>query len=273
MKKVVKLLLVAVLMLGLAGAAAGCGDKAQDKAGSDKQTQQTSTDKKVLKVGSETTYPPFEYVENGEYLGFDMDLIRAIADVQGYEVEIHSLGFDSLIPALKANKVDVCIAAMSIDEERKKSVDFSEPYCQGGLVIAVAEKTEGISTLDDLKGKKLAAQIGTTGADQCQTIKEADPKTPEVKLFKGIGEAFMELVKGGADAVVNDHLVTAYYIQSQGKGKVKMVGDVFAADEQYGIAVKKGNTEMLNLMNDGLKKIKDNGEYDKIYTKWFGEQK
>lgn len=272
MKKVVKLLLVGMLMLGLVFSAVGCSkDKAKEDAKAPQQTQEAAK-KPVLTVGSETAYAPFEYVENGEFVGFDMDLIRAIAAAQGYDVKIESLGFKALIPAVMTDKVDCAVSAMSITDERKQSIDFSNPYFQAGLIIAVQEKTQGISSRDDLKGKKLAAEKGTTGAAASEDIKKLDPKT-EVRIFDTVGAAFMELEKGSVDAVINDMPVTADYISKAGKGKVKTVGQVFQADDQYGIAVKKGNAKILTLINDGLDKIKANGEYDKIYKKWFGEQK
>lgn len=222
-------------------------------------------------VGSETTYPPFEMTsESGEYVGFDMDLIKAIAAAEGYEVKISTLGFDALIPALQADKIDCVISAMSIRPDRQEKVDFCEPYFQAGLIIAVKQDTQGITSLEDLKGKKLAAEVATTGLAASQEIQKKDPKT-QVKVFDAVGEAFMELEKGGVDAVINDMPVTAYYIKTTGKGKVKMVGDVFAAEDKYGIAVKKGDTETLNIINSGLKKVKENGEYDKIYKTWFGK--
>ncbi|MEN6460104.1 MAG: basic amino acid ABC transporter substrate-binding protein, partial [Syntrophomonas sp.] len=225
-----------------------------------------------LLVASETTYPPFEFSENGKLTGFDMDLIRAIGEVEGYDVKISTLGFDALIPAIKAGKFDCAISAMTITDERKKAVDFSKPYFDSGLVIAVAQNNNEIKSLEDLKGKKLAGEVGTTGLNAENDVKAKDPKT-EVKVFDAVGEAFMELQKGGADAVINDLPVTAYYIQTTGKDKIKMVGDVFSTGDQYGIAVKKGNTKIYNMINDGIDKLKANGEYDKIYTKWFGEKK
>ena len=112
--------------------------------------------------------------------------------------------------------------------------------------------------------------VGTIGADACNAVKEKDPKT-EIRTFDAIGEAFMELEKGGVDAVINDQAVTAYYIKTTGKGKTKMVGDLFSADDHYGIAIKKGNAEMLKVINDGLASIRSNGKYDEIYQKWFGK--
>jgi polar amino acid transport system substrate-binding protein len=228
----------------------------------------------VLTVGSETTYPPFEFTEEGtgNFIGFDMDLIRAIGAAEGYDVKISTLGFDALIPAVKADKVDCAISAMTIRPDRLKSVDFSDPYFKAGLIVAVAQNNTEIKSLADLNGKKLAGEVGTTGLNAENAIKEKDPKT-EVKVFDSVGEAFMELEKGGADAVINDFPVTSYYIQTTGKDKVKMVGDVFAAEDQYGIAVKKGNTKILKVINDGIAKLKANGEYDKIYKKWFGDKK
>ncbi|MDD4801851.1 MAG: basic amino acid ABC transporter substrate-binding protein [Syntrophomonas sp.] len=266
MKKFGKLLLIGVLTMGLALSVIGCAEKDADN--------KAAAPKPVLKVGSETTYPPFEFAsdQGGEYIGFDMDLIRAIGAAEGYDVKITTLGFDALIPAVQAGNIDCCISAMTIKEDRAKVIDFSKPYFQAGLIIAVDQKTENINTLDDLKGKRLAAEVATTGLDTSNKIKAQDPKT-SVKVFDSVGEAFMELEKGGVDAVINDMPVTAYYIDTKGKDKVKMVGQVFAADDKYGIGVKKGNTEVLNKINSGLDKIKANGEYDKIYKKWFGEQK
>jgi len=225
-------------------------------------------EKKVLRAGTNATFPPFEMQENHEFTGFDMDLIRAIGEEQGYQVEIKHMDFKALIPALGNDKIDVAIAGMSITPDRLKSVDFSEPYFDAGLIIAVADTNTTIKSTADLKGKKLAAQNGTTGAAYCEQIKQQDPTT-EVRIFDDIGAAFMELEKGGVDAVVNDHPVTAYYLKTTKSSKAKMVGEIFSASEQYGIAVKKGNTEMLNLMNEGLRKIKANGKYDQIYKKWF----
>jgi len=268
-KKTIRLLLVGMLIMSLAFSFVGCAQKTTENKAADNKA---AAPKPVLTVGSETTYAPFEYTENGEYVGFDMDLIRAIGTAAGYDVKINTLGFDSLIPAVSSGKVDCIISAMTIKEDRAKVVDFSKPYFKAGLIIAVAQKTEGIKTLDDLKGKRLAAEVGTTGLDASNGVKAKDPKTT-VKVFDSVGEAFMELEKGGVDAVINDMPVTSYYVKTKGKDKVKMVGEVFAAEDQYGIGIKKGNTELLTKINEGLDKVKASGEYDTLYKKWFGDQK
>lgn len=259
MKKVTVIILSALLVLGMLVGIVGCGKKT---------AEQQPAKEKVLRVITEAGFAPFEYKENDEFKGFDMDLIRAIGAVEGYKVEITHMGFESLIPALKAGKADCIIAGMSIKPDRKKSVDFSTPYFDAGLIIAIPKSSEGITKLDDLKGKRIGCQVGTTGADAADSVKAKDPKT-NVVYFDDIGEAFMEMQRGGLDAVVNDQAVTAYYIMTKGKDTTKMVGDVFSAQEQYAIAVKKGNTSMLKTINDGLAKLKANGDYQKIYDKWF----
>ncbi|HZK43236.1 MAG TPA: basic amino acid ABC transporter substrate-binding protein [Syntrophomonadaceae bacterium] len=261
MNKLVKLLLASMLIIGLMFSAVGCGN-------SDEPNEADNNKVKKIVAGSETTFPPFEFDENGEKVGFDMDIIKAIGEVQGYEVEIMYQAFDSLIPALQSNHIDCAISAMSITPERQEAVDFSEPYFNAGLIIAVLADEENITTMDDLVGKKMSAQIGTIGAAAATGLKEKDAST-EVRTFQTVGEAFMELEKGSVDAVINDHPVTDYYIKTTAKDTVKMVGEIFSADDQYGIAIKKGNTEIKDVIDEGLAKIRENGTYDQIYNKWF----
>jgi len=263
LKRITAIIVSALLLMGMLVVLIGCGQTTPP------QQQQPASTPKVMKVVTEAGFAPFEFKEGDEIKGFDIDVIKAIAEAEGYKVEIAHMGFESLIPALQSDKADVAIAGMSINPERQKAVDFSTPYFDAGLIIAVAEKTTGIATLDDLQGKKIGCQVGTIGADASNSVKAKNSKT-EVRVFDNIGEAFMELEKGGVDAVVNDHPVTAYYIKTSGQGKTKMVGDVFSADDKYGIAVKKGNAEMLKAVNDGLAKIKADGKYQEIYKKWFG---
>lgn len=265
MKKFNAIVVSALLLLGMMLVFTGCGNQEAEP-----EQSGTAEPTKIMKVVTEAGFAPFEFKESDEFAGFDMDIIRAIATAEGYEAEIAHMGFESLIPALQSDKADVAIAGMSIDPERQEAVDFSTPYFDAGLIIAVAEKTTDITTLEDLEGKRIAGQVGTIGASACNDVKAKDAKT-EVRIFDNVGEAFMELEKGGIDAVINDHPVTAYYIKTSGQGKTKMVGEIFSADDQYGIAVKKGNAAMLKIVNDGLEKIKADGQYDEIYDKWFNQ--
>jgi polar amino acid transport system substrate-binding protein len=204
-------------------------------------------------------------MKTGDFTGFDVDLIKAIGQVAGFDVEIKEMGFDGIITALQTNNVDLAISGISIDDERKKAVDFSLPYYQSGLVVAVKADNNTIKGFDDLKGKKIAVQIGTTGAKEAKKI----PGAKVTELDK-VPDVFLELKNGGVDAVVNDLPVTAYYIQ-QGNKDIKIVGDVRSA-EYYGIAVPKGKPEVLHKINDGLKALKASGQYAEIYKKWFGQE-
>lgn len=254
MRNFAKLLLASLLVLTLAFALVGCG--------------QNNDENKVLVVGTNATFPPFEMQEGDDFTGFDMDLIRAVGEAQGFEVQIKHMDFKALVPAVQTGKIDAAIAGMSITPERQESVDFTDAYFNAGLIIAVSSDNQDIQATEDLKGKKLAAQNGTIGAAYCDEVKKQDDATV-VRIFDDIGAAFMELEKGGVDAVVNDYPVTANYIETAEDPQVKMVGEMFSADDKYGIAVKKGNTELLNTLNEGLAKIKENGKYDEIYDKWI----
>ena len=226
-------------------------------------------DANKLKVGSTIDFAPFEFQDETqkEYQGFDMDLIRAIGKEMGKEVEINNIGFDGLIPALEAKNVDVIISGMTITEERKGKVAFSEPYYKSGLTMVVTEDNNDIKTFKDLEGKKIAVQIGTTSSTEAKKIANA-----EVKEYNTPADCFMELKTGGAEAVINDRPVNDYAIQKEAITGLKILPEILTA-EDYGIAIAKDNFEMQKAINDSLQKLKDNGEYDKIFAKWFGEDK
>nr|WP_320148150.1 basic amino acid ABC transporter substrate-binding protein [uncultured Anaeromusa sp.] len=247
----VMVLAMFVLALGLAGCG---GDKQQGK--------------KVLKIGTDPGFAPFEFQDekSKEYVGFDIDLIKALGTKMGYEVQIQNMNFDGLIPALEAGNIDATVAGMTIKEERAKKVLFSKPYYQSGLIVAVKNDNNTIKSVKDLEGKRIAVQIGTTGADAAKKIPNA-----VVREFNNAPEAFMELKAGGADAVINDKPVTAYYLKQGGDKDAKMVGDVLQAEE-YGIAMNKKSTELKEKMDKALDEMKASGEYDKLYEKWFGKK-
>ncbi|NLP40644.1 MAG: basic amino acid ABC transporter substrate-binding protein [Veillonellaceae bacterium] len=254
-KKTIALLVLAffVLTLGLAGCS----------------KQETPAQSKVLRVGAEATFPPFEFQDEKtkEYTGFDIDLAKAVGKQMGYQVEIQNMGFDGLIPALQTGSIDMVASAMSITDERSQKVNFSQPYYKSGLSIVVKKDNTTINSFKDLEGKRIAVQIGTTSAKEAQKIKNA-----QVREFNSNSEAYMELVNGGADAVVNDLPVNQYYLaQTDGKD-AKLVGEVANA-EDYGLAVAKNNKELADKVNKALDELKKNGEYDKIYQKWFGNKK
>ncbi|MGE5380671.1 MAG: basic amino acid ABC transporter substrate-binding protein [Methylocystaceae bacterium] len=260
-KHAVVFLLIAAFMMTLVG----CGGKTADTS----KKADTSKEVPTYTVGSETTFPPFEMVDkDGKYTGFDMDLINAIAEAGGFKVKIQSQGFDGLIPALQTGNIDIIASGMTITEERKKSIDFSDPYIDAGLMIAVPADNTTITKPEDLKGKTIGVQIGTTGADFAANLQKQYPDI-KIKTFNTVDLIFADMANKGCDAVINDKPVSADYIK-KGHPEVKLVGEVMTG-EQYGFAVKKGNAELLAKVNDGLKKVKASGKYDEIYKKYFGE--
>lgn len=257
------ILLAVAALMALTLSLTGCGN--QPKAEND---QKGATEQKVLKVGSDTAYAPFEFQDENSkaYIGFDMDLVNAIAQKIGYKVEVQSMNFDGLIPALESGNIDLAISAMSITPERSQKILFSSPYYKSGLSVVVRKDETGIKGFDDLKGKKIAVQIGTTGAEEAKKVPNAT-----VREFNTAPEAFMELKAKGVDAVVNDMPVNEYYINQAGGKDAKTVGSILHA-EDYGIATAKKNTDLMNKVNQALAELKQSGEYEKIYVKWFGKK-
>ncbi|MFC4410902.1 transporter substrate-binding domain-containing protein [Chungangia koreensis] len=257
MKKISLLLVAAMLVLFLAA----CGTDSSNGSGGDGEGT-------VYKVGIDTTYPPFEYEENGEYHGIDIDLFTAIAENQGFEFEFDAMDFGGIIPAMEAGQLDVAIAGMSITDERKKVVDFSDPYFDAGITLVVNKDNDDIESVEDLEGKTVAVKNGTTGAKFA--MDNADKYGYEIVQFDDSPAMFQEVSNGNADALLEDYPVIAYAI-AQDNLDLKIVGDRLNGD-QYGIAVIKGeNQDLLEKINAGLQELRDSGEYDKIVNKYLGE--
>ena len=221
----------------------------------------------TITIGTEATFAPFEFMDEQthEVTGFDIDVIRAMAKAVGDDIKIHNMGFDALIPSLQTGVIDVTAAAMTITPERQARIDFTSPYYQSGLVILIRKADQAkYDGLKSLEGQRLCAQIGTTGAMAANRVKGA-----KVTEFNSITEAFMELKNLGCEAVLNDKPVVDYYLARRGDKTVMTVNQVFDA-ENYGMGVKKGNKALLEKLNKGMEIIRANGEYDKIYQKWFG---
>ena len=228
----------------------------------------TGTSQKTWRVGTDATYAPFGFKDQqtGDLAGFDIDIIKAIAKEEGLKVEVQNLNFDALLPALQTNTLDVAISDMTISEERAKQVDFSNSYYIAGSGLVVNLANTDIKAFSDLPGKRIGVSIGSTGSEIASKIPNA-----QIREFNNIVDAFLELQNGGVDVVINDTPVNEYYVNTKGKGIAKVVGEDYEA-APLGIAVKKGNTELLKKINDGLGKIKANGEYAKIYKKWFDKE-
>ena len=220
------------------------------------------SDSDTWTVGTEPGFPPFESMNGSEFEGFDIDLMNAIGEKAGKTIEFSSLPFDSLIAALQGGSINAAISGMTITPERQEAVDFSDPYFEAGLAIAVAASNTDVKTVDDLKGKKIAVQLGTTGASTANSIEGA-----QVTTFESAPLALTELSNGNVDAVINDAPATKEAIDGGNIPDVKIVGEVLT-DESYGIALPKGSEDVA-AVNSAIAELKADGTYDTIYQKWF----
>lgn len=263
MKKYLKICTLSLLVLGLIFMF-GCGQKATEE----KPAGQTPAEVKTYKVGTDAQYAPFESVSpSGVLEGFDIDVLTAIAKAEGFQVEFVNTAWEGIFASLKGQN-DILLSSITITDERKKEMDFSEQYFESTNFIAVSVDSP-VKSIADLKGKNVSVQQGTTGDEAITKFLGKDYQG--IKRFKATPEAFMELRNGKVDAAVADSGVVANYVKNNPDAKLKIVKDDTFPKEYYGMAVKQGNTELVNKLNSGLKKIKENGEYETIYKKWFAD--
>ncbi|RAL26084.1 basic amino acid ABC transporter substrate-binding protein [Thermoflavimicrobium daqui] len=242
----------------------GCQSTPSSEANSPQQ------ETKKIRFATEAQFPPFEKVgPDGKLTGFDIDVIDAIAKEIGLDIEKKHMGWDAVFDSIDRGKADVAMAAITITEDRKKKYDFSDSYFDAKQLILLP-KGSSISTLKELNGKKIGVMAGTTGEE---VVKNAFGKTySNLKGYDDTPGAIDDLQLKRLDAVVTDKAVAIDYLKKLGQDKFKTVEDSSLPIEQYGILVQKGNKELLNKMNEGLKKIRENGTYDKIYEKYFGKE-
>jgi polar amino acid transport system substrate-binding protein len=225
---------------------------------------------KVYVVGTDAAYAPFESQnEKGEIVGFDIEVVQAIAKKAGFEVKFVNTPWEGIFNALQQGDRDLLVSAITITDERKQTMDFSAPYFDAQQLIAVKENSK-IASFQDLKKLKVkvGVQTGTTG-DEAVT-KLLGKNSTAIKRFESTPLALKELESGGVDAVVADNGVVVNYVANNPGGKFKSISDKEFVPEQYGIAVKKGNAELLAKIIQGLEGIKADGTYAAIYTKYFG---
>lgn len=222
----------------------------------------------VYVVGTDAAYPPFEKQEADAITGFDIDVINAIAAEMGIKIEVKHTGWDPLFNGIETGSVNLGISAITITDERKLKYDFSNPYFEATQLIMVPADSE-VATLQDLAGKKIGVQTATTGNF---VVQDAFGTTYEgIKGYDDTPSAVDDLLLGRLDAVVADNAVLQEYLKAVQKDGFKLIKDASFEKEEYGIMVKKGNTELLALINEGLQKIKDNGKYNEIFQKYFAE--
>ena len=219
----------------------------------------------VLTMATNAEFPPYEFHDGGEIVGIDVEIAEAIAEKLGMTLEIEDIAFDSIIPEVDSGKADIGLAGMTVSEDRLKNVDFSEPYTTASQVIIVKNESD-IAGPDDLAGKYIGAQLGTTG-DIYASDYEEEGSTIE-RYSKGF-EAVQAMMQGKIDAVVID-LEPAKVFVSENEG-IKILDEALTVEE-YAIAVKKGNTELVEKLNGALAELKDSGELQAIIDKYISAE-
>ncbi len=257
--------LIVILLAGLltlAGCAGG-NNNGQSPSGSNTTPAPAAADKKVLVMGTSPDYPPYENVDaknNGEIVGFDIDIAKAVAAKLGYELKIQSMDFNGLIAALQSKRVDFVMSGMSITEERKASVDFSEVYFVAQNTI-VSKSDSTYKTLDELKNKRIGVQLGST---QEQVV--ADLKEAQIKKLNRIPDLIQELKSNRIDAAIIEDAVVQGYVKSNPDLKFQVI----ASDEEegYAVAFPKGSP-LVSDFNKSLKELSDTGKKSELIKKWF----
>ncbi len=249
---------IAALVLSIAlvcCAFAGCGVK-------DASSTDTGSKAEKLVMGTNATFPPYEYVDdNNKIAGIDAEVAQAIADKLGMTLTIKDMEFESLISAVNGGSIDMILAGMTVTEERKESVDFSESYAKGVQVIIVKEGSS-IKAAADLKGKKIGVQSGTTGDIYCSD----EFGEENVKQYTDGVKAVAALMNDQVDCVVIDNEPAKNYVKANEGLKIL---DTAYADEDYAIAVSKGNSDLLKKINDALAELKADGTIDRIVAKYI----
>lgn len=218
-----------------------------------------------LTVCSDAPYEPFEFQDkSGTWTGFDMDVMRKIAEANNLELAVTVQPFDGIWLAPAAGKCDVVASSMTITEERQQAADFTDSYFDAfqSLLVRKAD-AEVYTSLDSLKGKTIAVQTGTTG----ETYAKENAKDSKLQSFDEASAMFLALESGQVDAVLQDYLINKERADKQGTSAVSVKFE--ESPETYGFAVEKGNTALLQILNKGIKDLRDSGDYDTIYNKYF----
>jgi len=259
------------LVAGLVLAACGKQDAPAAPAAEASAPASAAAPAKVYVVGTDAAYAPFEYQnEKGEIVGFSVDLLTAVAEKGGFQIKFVNTPWEGIFNALGQGDRDLLISSITITDERKQTMDFSDPYFDAVQLIAVKEASK-VAKFDDLKKLKVGVQTGTTGDE---VVTKLQGKTSaNIKRFESTPLALKELEAGGVDAVVADNGVVIHYVANNPAVKFKTVADTKSfAPEQYGVAVKKGNAELLAMVNKGVAAMKADGTYAAIYKKTFGTE-
>ena len=227
-------------------------------------TSETASSEKVYTVAVSCDYPPLEYIDdNGNPCGYEVELIQAVADVMGIKIEIANVSFDGIIAGIQGGQYDIGASGLTVTDERKQTVDFTTPVLQFALSIVTKNDNEDIHSDADLEGKKTGVQLGTT----CQFACEDLGLTPYT--YDEAPSAVLDLANGNLDAVVLDSVVAEdFVLQNESYSKVLKIAGSFENSDDMAMAVKKGNSSLLSLLNEGLEKVKESGKMAELKAKY-----
>ena len=261
---------VIACVVALTCSLAGCASGGTGSSSADADNTSASTDGKTLRVAMELAYPPFETKDDaGNPEGLAVDFIRDFGAAYGYDVQIENTAWDGLIPSLQSDKADLVISSMTITDERKQSVDFSDAYAMAQLAI-LANADSGVASIDDLNqpGKKVAVKTGSTG----DVYATKNLTNAEIVRLADESACVTEVVQGKADGFLYDQL-TIYRNNQKNPDATEAVFIPFQDAEEWGIAVKKGNTELLDQLNAFIAQSKTDGEFDRLTEKYLADEK
>ncbi|MFY0744061.1 basic amino acid ABC transporter substrate-binding protein [Solibacillus sp. FSL W7-1472] len=250
---------ITMLLMALTIILAACGTADDETSGS--ATSGEGGGKKLL-VGTEATFAPFESMnDKGEIVGIDVDIMKAIGEEIGSEVEFRNVGWEPVFQQITNGELDLGASGITITDERKETYDFTDPYYEASLMIVVKEDSP-IKTLDELKDQKVSVQINTTGHIAAQNLQ--GKSSSKILAYENQPIAFQEVINGATAAAFGDNAVVIEYLKNNPDSGLKAIESDQFEKEYYGFMVKKGNTELLNRLNEGLAKIKENGKLEEI---------
>lgn len=256
MKKLIATVLIGVMALSMVA----CGSKKTESTESTESTEAAEAAGGTLVMATNAEFPPYEYYEGENVIGIDAEIAQAIADKLGMELKIEDMAFDSIIVAVNSGKADMGMAGMTVTEDRLENVNFSDTYAHASQVVIVKEDST-IASPDDLSGKKVGVQLGTTGDAYAGDIEGATVE----RYNKGF-EAVQALFQGKIDAVIIDGEPAKVFVE-ENEG-LKILDEAFT-EEDYAIAIAKDNDELLEKINGALAELKESGELDKIVDKYI----
>ena len=256
MKKYLKSIIAMATVSIMALSIVGCGN------GGDNNSSASGEDSSVITLATNAEFPPYEYYEGQEIVGIDVDFINAIGEKIGKEIVIEDMAFDSIIPAIQSGKADIGMAGMTVTEDRLANVDFTETYVHTSQAIIVNTDSDAIKSSADLEGKTIGVQLGTTGDTYAGDV------TDKVERYNKGFEAAMALSQGKIDAVVIDESVAKAL--AEGTENLAVLDEPFT-EEDYAIAVKKGNQELVDELNKAINELKEDGTLQSIVDKYIAE--